>query len=169
MTKSDNYWNILNSIDDSIKFADAKAIALLSIYSILITILFTGSGVITSFTELNVLEIIVLVFSCLSFIISTYYAFRCLRPSFIYKSKESILFFSSISNQFESAEKYYESSYKILSDDKKLFEQLSEQVFTKSKIASGKYKQVKISFNFFIIFIIFLIISIILVSLKSVY
>jgi len=166
MNVSDNYWSILNSIDDSIKFADAKAIALLSIYSILITIIFTDPETITGLLETSQSGSIVLIFTGLSFVVSAYYAFKCLKPNFNYKSKESVLFFSSISNQFESAEKYYESSHKVLSNDKKLYEQLAEQVFTKSKIASGKYKQVKVSFNFFILFIIFLLIYVVLISLK---
>jgi len=162
MNKTDNYWNILNGIDDSIKFADAKAIALLSIYSILITIVFTGSTIITSFAELGIVKISMLIISGLSFIISIYYAFKCLMPSFTYKSKESVLFFLNISNKYKTAEDYFKSSYQIISDENKLLEQLAEQVYTKSIITKDKYKHVKISVNFFIVFIITLFISVIL-------
>ena len=162
MNKTDSYWNILNSIDDSIKFADAKAIALLSIYSILITIVFTGSTIITSFAGLSIIRIIVLIISSLSFVVSIYYAFKCLMPSFTYKSKESVLFFLNISNKYKTADAYFKSSYQIISDENKLLEQLAEQVYTKSIITKEKYKHVKISVNFFIVFIVSLFISVVL-------
>lgn len=164
MDKTENYWKILGDVNDSIKFAEAKAIALISTSGILIAFLFSRPDIINIIKD-STSSLIIFIICSSAFLLSIISAVICLKPNFKYKSSKSIIFFKTISKDYSSGKDYFIASQKILTNEKDLGEQLSEQIIIKSRIVNGKFRAIQMSIYFFIIFIILIMILMIIKSI----
>ena len=149
MDKNQEYWNILNNINDWIKYSDTKATLLLTLYGVIITIIYSNSvDVLEGLKNSNytlVLSIAGIFFSIASIVNS----FLCINPRLKNKNPNSIIYFGHIQSKFSTAKEYFKSSSEIISNDKSYQKEISEQIYTNSKIAWKKFSNVTWAIRFF--------------------
>lgn len=155
MSNSENLWKILTDINEAIKFAEAKGIAIIGSSGILTAFLFSKQDSskhfeFTFYTFLFLLCIIVLFISLL-------FALFCVKPNFKNKSKDSVFYFKSILETFENEESYNKYLDRINHSDFSFDKQIVEQIFVKSKIANRKFEHINMSIYFFIAFLFLLL------------
>ncbi len=148
--KTENYWRILEANLEWIRYSDAKATGILTIYGILITVAFTkmldilevisGSWMLISLTSL----------SGISSLIAIFYGFRSISPRVIAHDNRSIIFFGSIVEKSEDLQAFREYSHQVLDSPRGLDDDLAAQIYINAKIASAKFKNVSASIKFFI-------------------
>lgn len=160
MNKIEEYWKILSNTNDWIKYSDTKATILLTLYGVLLTIVYTNAKeTLDALTKSNW----ILFFSILSgvcSIVSVLFAFLCINPRLKNENPNSIIYFGHIQSKFNSASDYRNLANEIINDDTKYIEEISEQVYTNSNIAWKKFSNVSWSIRFFFASIIFVVFSI---------
>lgn len=160
MTKSDKYWNILQYNVEWLKFSETKASILLTVYGIIITIIYTNSTdvfeAVKGNTFIGTMSIIVSILS----LISIYFAFNCINPRLTNLNPNSIIYFGHIKEKYNSFEDYFKATEGILDNESDFSKQIAEQIHVNSTIAWKKYFNVTWSIRFFIISIIVLLVTI---------
>ncbi|MDP3314141.1 Pycsar system effector family protein [Lutibacter sp.] len=162
MNKTQEYWNILGNINDWIKYSDTKATILLTLYGVLITIIYSNStDVLIGLNKSNWIlgfSIISMIFSLISIIFS----FLCINPRLKNENPNSIIYFGHIKEKFKNSDEYSIHSSNILSSDESYLKELTEQIHTNSSIAWKKFSNVTWSIRFFFGVLICLIFSILI-------
>jgi hypothetical protein len=160
MNKIQEYWNILGNINDWIKYSDTKATILLTLYGIIITIIYSNAT--ESLNGINnsnwtlFFSVLSIIFSALSIV----FAFLCINPKLKNSNPNSIIYFGHIQEKFKNADEYYTKSSEILSNETKHQKELSEQIHSTSVIAWKKFKNISWSIRFFAGSLICMIITI---------
>jgi hypothetical protein len=157
----EDYWKILQNISEWIRFSDQKSVFVITTYSVILTLIYTNSNDIYAAILNSKILTCSSVLSGLSATISIYYSFLCLSPSLKNVNKSSIFFFGHIANHNSHLE-YYEYSKSILQNTSELEENLAEQIYTNSKIATRKFKLVTLSIRAQILSISIILFSLIL-------
>ncbi|MBP1945205.1 Pycsar system effector family protein [Methanobacterium petrolearium] len=164
----ENIWKTFNSINDWVKFSDTKATVVLATNGVILSIIFANVSKFLSLLILYPTLILILASSLLIGVflslISIFYSIRCLIPRTNLKivDKKNLLYYGDIC-KFDSPKKYSESANNLFMNEPKLKEQLFSQIFANSKIATIKYKRVKLAIIFLGLAIFFLIIPPILI------
>ena len=160
MDKTQEYWNILGNTNDWIKYSDTKATILLTLYGVIITIIYSNaSESLNGITNSNW----TIFFSTLSIILSLLsiiFAFLCINPRLNNDNPNSIIYFGHIQKKFKNAEEYSTKASEIISSENNYQKELTEQIHTNSKIAWKKFKNISWSIRFFTFSLIFMIITI---------
>lgn len=166
MNKSEEYWKILQSINDWIKYSDTKATILLTLYSVIITIVYSNAEAV--YNSLNSSNSILFsgVVSVVLAIVSIVFSFLCINPSLKNKNPNSIIYFGHIKAKFETHELYKTEAEEKMNDPEKYTEEISEQIHTNSKIAWQKFSNITWSIRFFFLFTLSLALSLILYLVK---
>ena len=132
MNKIEEYWKILSNTNDWIKYSDTKPTILLTLYGVLLTIVYTNAKeTLDALTKSNW----ILFFSILSgvcSIVSVLFAFLCINPRLKNENPNSIIYFGHIQSKFNSASDYRNLANEIINDDTKYIEEISEHLDCKS-------------------------------------
>ncbi|MEQ8628499.1 Pycsar system effector family protein [Ekhidna sp.] len=160
MDNQEFYWRTLMKNVEWIKFSEAKAIFLLTLYGVIITIIYSNSkDIYTAFQSsgsLVFLTVLAVLMSCGSLI----YCFLALNPVLKNNDPSSIIYFGHIRSKFKSSEEYRLHAEEVLKNEEQFIQNITEQIFQTSKIAWRKFKFISIGLRFFIAAIGFLIIEI---------
>lgn len=163
--QTNRLWNILMKNIDWIKFSDTKATVVLTVYGIIITLVYTNSSdVLNSIQGSNILPVLTILAGFLS-TISIIFSFICLSPKLSNNNPSSVIYFGHI-QKFKSYQKYLEEYHKVLDMPKDYEEQIAEQVYTTSKIAWRKFYNVSWAIRL-LIFTILTLLSEVLIYLSS--
>lgn len=167
MEPSSFYWNIILKNIEWIKFSEAKAVLILTIYGVLLTIIYSNSA--SVFAALNTSNWLVFfsTLSGLSSLISIIFSFLSVNPVLQNKDPNSIIYFGHIKEKFSSVKEYKKYSLDIIADDKKFISNLCDQVYQTSKIAWRKFKLVTWGIRSFALSLAFLICDILIYLLFS--
>ena len=159
--EKEEYWKILNKITDWIKFSDTKAVVVLTVYGIIITIIYSNSKDVYDYLSNSSFSIILsIIIGVLSFL-SVLFSFLAINPRLKNPNANSIIYFGHIQEKYNNPSDYYLQSQQILTDENEYEKQISEQVFVNSKIAWKKFKNVSYSIRCFFFSILTLIIILI--------
>jgi len=147
--KIQEYWSILSNINDWIKYSDTKATIILTLYGVILTIIYSNAndvliGINNSYWILS-LSILTALFSVLSIIFS----FLCINPRLKNSTPNSIIYFGDIHTKFKNSTDYFEASSGFLSKPINYSKELAEQIYTNSNIAWKKFSNVTYSLRFF--------------------
>lgn len=160
MTKPEKYWNVLQYNVEWLKFSETKASVLLTVYGIIITIIYTNSAdVFTAVENNSFIGIMSVIVSILS-VISIYFAFKCINPRLKNLNPSSIIYFGHIKEKYNSFEDYFRETEMILENESDFSKQIAEQIHVNSQIAWKKFFNVTWSIRFFILSIIILLVTI---------
>lgn len=157
--KYEQYWHILKSNQEMIRFSEVKAGVVISIFGILFSILLNSSDSIKAQMD-NwpwVYFIFAIIFICVT-LGSLYYAFKCFRPRFENKNPTSIIYFGDIVSDFKEYKAYHAFLEKTVHDDYEMSIQLAEQIHTNSTIATRKFMAVSKSIKLLLASIFLLIV-----------
>jgi len=146
--KIENYWRTYQEINSWIIYSDTKAGILVTVYGVLLTIIYTNSNNLYAAISSSVIILLLTILCALFSILSLFFAFKCLNPQLKNDNPKSVLYFGHIATN-KNYKDYLKYSDKIFSDKKSTIEHLSEQVYVNSKIAWGKFSYVTISIRFF--------------------
>lgn len=156
------YWRTLIKNIEWIKFSEAKAIFLITIYGVILTITYTNAKDLYPVLNKSILLSIFTFFASLFAITSLAYCFFALNPVLKNDNPNSIVYFGHIKEKFKTSKEYVEYAGKILSNKEKLIENVADQVYQTSKIAWRKFSFVSWAIRFFLVTISILIIEIII-------
>ncbi len=155
MEKNSNLWKILAEVNDAIKFAEEKAIGIISTSGILTAFLFSKQDLNKNFDNKFFFALFSL---CIAFLFaSIIFSLLCLKPNFSNKSVDSVFYFNAILKKDKKEEDWSKDFNRILGNEEELETQISEQVLTKSKIARRKYRFINLSIYSFIAFLAILL------------
>lgn len=154
-------WSILTHTTDWVKYSDNKAVLLLTLHGVILTIIYTNANNVYEFYSKNCFTIFLSTLIALANMGSIICSFLVINPRLDNNNPTSIIYFGHIQEKFEHYTDYYKSVEVILTEKKKLEEQLAEQIHTNSLIAWKKFTYVTFSLRWFFISIIFFLISIV--------
>jgi hypothetical protein len=155
--KTANYWRILEINLDWIKFSDAKATGILTIYGIIVTVVYSNAVDIFGGEGVPLSQIIISATFGLASLAAIYYAFRCITPRIMPSNQPSIIFFTTIRQYYPLMEDYLKASHDVLDSKVGLDEQLARQIHINALIAQQKFNNVTLSIRYFVISILLLI------------
>lgn len=149
----------MNSTQEGIRYSDTKATLILTLYGVVLTIIYSNSEqVLKSLESSNYVfwfSIISIVFALLSIL----FAFLCINPRLKNNNAKSIIYFGHIQKKFPTYNDYHSTAEEILSKNNKYTSELAEQVHTNSIIAWNKFSNVTWCIRFLFGCLIFLIFS----------
>ncbi len=147
-------WNILTKTTDWIKYSDNKAVFLLTVHGVVLTIIYTNAGSVYDFSTTNWLTLTLTILIAFASLLSIIYSFLVVNPNLKNSNPNSLIYFGHIQEKFKNYNDYFQSAKIILSDKEKLHEQLSEQIHINSIIAWKKFAFFAKSIRFFFVTII---------------
>ncbi|MCR6641726.1 MAG: DUF5706 domain-containing protein [Sporocytophaga sp.] len=155
----DDYWRILESTNEWIRFSDQKAGILLTVYGVIVTVIYSNSDTVYLALSKSYYQIFLTIVTVLLSGISITYAFLCLNPSLKNSNPKSIIYFGHVQAHNKSCNEYIQNSKAILEDDTLLIEQEAEQVYINSTIAWKKFRFVSLAIRFYFLSIFTLLLS----------
>jgi len=137
----DTLWKTYETTSDLIKFADAKAGAVLAANGIIIGSLVANlqSSIVALHNHLALLILLLLIVAATTF--STYFSIVCLSPNTKFVASDSLIFFGSVA-QFQTRNLYEEAARVAFADDTALLTQLTQEVWATARVATSKYRAV---------------------------
>lgn len=163
---SEEYWKILNSINEWIKFSDIKAGAILSIYGVLLTVIYSNAKQVFELLNSNNCILTLAIIAIITSIVSVILSFLTLNPTLKNENPHSIIFFGHVQEKFDEYKKYNEYAVEVIESKDRYRNQLSEQVVINSKICWRKFKLISWSIRFFMATISILLIIIVIYLIK---
>jgi len=167
-TKMENLWKIYDSIQDLIKFSDAKATAIIAIFGVIGGFLFTKVIENRAMIVSNHILLCLLIVNSLVCFLSIFYSIRTLYPNLQSSSSKSIIYFMDISKNYSTPKRYLSDVERIMQNPDDINKQIVEEIWILSKIAEKKYLFVSKSILIFI-FSIFLLIATLIVVFFNLY
>ena len=155
--KREEYWKILNKTTDWIKFSDTKAVLIITVYGIIITIIYSNSKEVFDHLSNSVFSSVFAFLAVIFSFLSVLFSFLAINPKLKNQNPNSIIYFGHVQEKYKSYIEYYEQSQQILMDENEYDKQIAEQIFINSKIAWKKFKNVSYSIRCFFFAIIILI------------
>ena len=143
----EDYWYIINYNYDQIQFAEVKATAVISIYSLIFGLGYTldilDEENVYSFSAdfSGLVHSILLIISLVLIIASIRRCVMCILPRFDFSVEKSPLFFGDIS-KYKNFKVFYESLEEVLNDEIKYRKHLTQSVYATANIASTKFENV---------------------------
>jgi len=154
-------WQIYKLVNESIRFGDTKAVAVLGIDGIIVGLIITNLSTIKGIILGNFWLLLLTIISTLSLLLSVYFALKCLNPTLKVGEPSSLIYFAHIAQKFESYEDYHQDVNKILADDNESTKEITNQVWVNSKVSWKKFKALAWSIRFLVLYIFLSFIGII--------
>lgn len=165
--KTENYWRILEVNLEWIRYSDAKATGILTIYGIIVTVVYSKATELFGQGMDRPLQVIIAIAFGLVSLLAIYYAFRCITPRIVASKESSIIFFTTIRQHFPSMAEYQKETQRVLESKVGLDEQLAQQIYVNARIAQQKFSNVANSIRYFVISILLLVADIVVTVSQS--
>ncbi|MDG4946126.1 DUF5706 domain-containing protein [Weeksellaceae bacterium KMM 9713] len=156
-----HYWNSINYIFSLIKGSEIKAGLILSFYGLLLNLVFQKINFILGGDKISILLYVITGLWVLITCISIFFSIQCFIPKLEGKYDKNIFFYRDIVSKFGDIHEFSKTFHSVSKDEKELFEELGQQIFILSKIASKKFKSVNNSLKFLAIGLVLLLLLII--------
>lgn len=144
----DHYWFSINYIFSLIKASEIKAGLILSFYGIILNFIYQKLSIsLANFQDnIGLYVLLFLWFGCTAY--SIYCCVRCFMPKIEAKYDKNMFFFRDVITKFGSIKEFSKTFYKVSLNEDQLFDQLGQQIYIISKIASAKFKYVNRALRF---------------------
>jgi Family of unknown function (DUF5706) len=142
-------WNILTKTTDWVKYSDTKAVLLLTLHGVVLTVIYTNANSVYEFSSSNWFTILLTFAIAGTSLASIIYSFLVVNPRLKNNNPTSLIYFGHIQEKFKNYTDYFQSAKAVLNDKEKLDEQLAEQIHINSKVAWKKYSFIGLSFRYF--------------------
>ncbi|MGQ8337580.1 Pycsar system effector family protein [Sunxiuqinia sp. A32] len=142
-------WNIINETTGMIKYSDTKATVMLSVYGIVITIVYSNASQMYLFLEESWINVSIASLAALFAMTSAYFSFSVINPRFKKGNPESVIYFGNIQKQFSTCDEYYSKLTAVLSDEDEYKKQLNDHIYVNAQIAWAKFSHFSISMKLF--------------------
>lgn len=155
----DHYWGTMTYLSSLIKASELKAGLILSFYGIFLNFIYQSSSIVLDSSDHNSVFYVLIGLWSAATAVSIFYCVRCFIPKIEGNYDPNIFFFGDVISKFGDIKSFSKTFYKISLNEEKLFEQLGEQIYIISKIASWKFSNVKMAIKFLAIGLMLLFIS----------
>ena len=162
----DHYWGSMNYVFSLIKASELKAGLILSFYGILLNFIFQHMNMVFGTDN----TIIFFMFSAGWFIctvLSIYFSIRCFMPRIEKRYDRNMFFFGDIVSKFGNEKQFAKYFFETSLDEEELFNQLGQQIFIISKIATYKFRNVNRSLKFLAIGLMMLLAAVLAYALTG--
>lgn len=157
----DHYWGSMSHMTSLIKASELKAGLILSFYGILLNFVYQSATAVLAANSNNIVLYILIGLWFITTVASVFFSVRSFIPRIEGGYDRNIFFFGDVITKFGTIKEFSRSFYKISLDEEELFQQLGEQIFIISKIASWKFKNVNKSLKLLALGLFFLLLVII--------
>ena len=147
--KMEQHWHILHLNHQMIRYSEVKGGMVITLFSILITLMFNGESMISETMGSSVVLQTLGVAFGLAMGISFFYSVRAFFPRFFDKNPKSVIYYGDIYGEFENYTVYQKELLSTTGDLQAMSTQVSEQIHTLSSIARAKFNNVSLSIKFF--------------------
>ncbi len=144
----DHYWGTINYILSLIKASEVKAGLILSFYGLVFNLIYLSQETISEKIGYDPVFYILFSVWALCICISIYYSIRCFIPIFKKEYDSNIFFFGDVISAFGDIKNFSKTFYDISVDEDRVFDQLGQQIYINSKIATEKFRSVNFSIKF---------------------
>ncbi|WP_241240836.1 Pycsar system effector family protein [Maribacter sp. MJ134] len=144
----DHYWGSINYVLGLIRASEVKAGLILTFYGILLNFIFQQIEVVLTGGPKEILLYILLILWFLSTVISIYFSIRCFMPRLEGNYEKNVFYFGDVITKFGSIKEFSKIFYTTSLKEEELFDQLGQQIYIISKIATAKFKYVNRSLQF---------------------
>ncbi|WP_273566849.1 Pycsar system effector family protein [Maribacter halichondriae] len=164
----DHYWGSINYVFSLIKASEIKAGLILSFYGILFNFIYQNIALVISMGPEHYFLYVLLAIWIGATTTSIYFSIRCFMPRVEGKFEKNVFFFGDVITKFGTIKEFSKTFYRISLNEVELFDQLGQQIYVNSKIASEKFKYVNrsirlLAVGLFLLFI--LVVSSAIISL----
>jgi hypothetical protein len=155
----DHYWGSINYVTGLIKASELKAGLILSFYGILLNFIIPSTGALL--TDTSVTTALYLLMGSWVFVtaVSVFFCVRCFIPKIEGKFNPNVFFFGDVISKFGDVGQFSKTFYEVSIHETQLFGQLGEQIFIISKIASWKFRNVRLAIRFLALGLLLLFIT----------
>lgn len=136
------YWHGISYINGLNRSSEIKAGLIISFYGLLIGVVFKMATGLESNLHLNVLLSVTFMIFIFFVSRSIYFSFRCFMPQIETKFDPNMFFFHDVVTKYGSINEYSKKMMDLMDDEEQLYDQLGEQIFVNSLIASKKFTDV---------------------------
>ncbi len=157
--KDEMQWQMYQTVNDWLKFADTKATALLGINGILMGLILANLGSVAIAVKVDSVSLIVILLAFGSSILSLLFCLNCLNPRVRFGHDKSLIYFADVAQEFKTSKDYDGELERLFGNNENWRIQLSDQIFTNSIICTKKFKAVSWATRFLVLFIIFLLLA----------
>lgn len=141
MDSDEHYWNVYVQINEWIKFADAKAGALISLNGVILGFVVSNLDNIRLIIASETCTKVLIILGIISLIVSLFFAIKCIFPKLNVGEPQSHIFFEHIAKKYTTAKEFKKYVDKPID----LNVDLKTQVWANSKVASKKYTAINYS------------------------
>ena len=156
----DHYWGSISYVSGLIKSSEIKAGLILSFYGILLNFAYSYLEMVLNFAKNAIFLYVLLGLWFIAIVVSIYYSVRCFMPRIEGEYEKNIFFFGDVISKFGNVKEFAKTFHTISSDEDQLFDQLGQQIFIISKIASVKFSYVNKALRFLAIGLLLLLVII---------
>lgn len=136
------YWETIKHISELNRTAELKAGLIMSFYGLVLGVIFELATNIESNFKFNTFLILVIVAYFFFVSRSLFYAFKCFLPRLETKFENNMFFFFDIITHYGDIRSFSKKFHGLLEKDQVLYDQLGQQIYVHSLIASGKLSNV---------------------------
>lgn len=136
------YWETIKHITDLNRTAELKAGLIMSFYGLVLGVIFEMATSIETNFKFNALLILVIASYFFFVARSLFYAFKCFMPQIETKFDNNMFFFFDIITHFGDIRAFSKKFHGLLEDDRALYDQMGQQIYVHSLIASRKLANV---------------------------
>lgn len=132
------YWETIKHISELNRTAELKAGLIMSFFGLVLGVIFEMALNIESNFQPN--AVIVIMVSTYFFFVgrSIFFAFRCFLPQIETSFDKNMFFFYDVTTNYGDIRSFSKNFHGLLENDKALYDQLGQQIFVHSLIASKK-------------------------------
>jgi hypothetical protein len=140
---TETLWRTYGAINEWIRFADAKAGAILTVNGVLGGALVTALGGNKDFLVAHLFTFGAVVLSLACIVTSTIHCLRCIQPSLKADPATSLLYFGHISHQFRgNSRDYTDALRKKLASPLDAMHEIGDQVWVNAHVATSKNRKI---------------------------
>lgn len=136
------YWEGIKYINGLNRSSEIKAGLIISFYGLLLGVVFQVAFEVGNTLKFNAILIATSAIFIFFVSRSIYFSFKCFLPQIETNFKSNAFFFHDAVTKYGSITEYSKHLMNLLDDEKGLYEQLGEQIYVNSLIASKKFKDV---------------------------
>lgn len=147
---NDRIWELYSSINEWVRYADAKAGIALGAHAAIFTVAIPG--IIENrvyFTENTPIMSAVILATAFA-VVSSYFGIRCVVPRLNVGEARSLIFFAHIAKGYSDSVSFRNHAAKHYNDDDGFFNQVLDQVWANSRVAWEKHKDSTYCFRWLI-------------------
>ncbi|MDX1471573.1 MAG: DUF5706 domain-containing protein [Flavobacteriaceae bacterium] len=144
----DHYWYSIQYVYNLIQSSELKAGLILSFYGILLNFIYQNISHVLEKVTYDIFFYILLVIWFMLTVVSMYYSIRCFMPRIEGSFDKNIFFFRDVVSKFGNIKEFSRTFFDISIEEEDLFDQLGQQIFIISKIASRKFGYVNKALRF---------------------